>query len=298
MPLNLREYAPLSFIAARLLAAGLLFWAVVQPSLHDSVVFLCVLCAIGILGIVRAVSEEVDWFLLLFYFVFAFGFAPFLTHHYGQLTWAILDITIGILLILSIFLLDSGPFDPFVRRADGKMFVAVISIGFGVAWILFGGFLIYESTKPLTRTLKIKMDGVETQARVTRVLHRYDARDDGNGGTTYYDVFVTEYVFSTENGLLIDGVAELSENLSSTLSVEEFREKYPEGREIQEGVVIPLGVEYEKNNPANNRAFDNRHGIFTMILVLVIWTAIGIAFAVMGYFVCLDNKRRLVASGR
>jgi hypothetical protein len=298
MPPKRREYAPLAFIVARFVAAGLLFWAAAQPSMQHSFILRVALCAIGVWGIVRAFNEDAEWFLLLFYFIFALGFNPFLTLHYEQITWTIIDIITGILFLLSIFLLDSGPFAPIVDGPHRKLFVALISVAFGISWILFGGFVLYESIRPLVRTAKIKMNGVETQARITRVTHQYEARDDGNGGVNYYDVYVTNFVFSTEDGLLIDGIAELSENPASTLSVDEFREKYPEGRVIEEGHVVPLGVEYEKSNPANYRAFDNRHGIFSMILQFVVWVAIGAAFLVAGYFVCAENRRRLVVSNQ
>lgn len=274
--------------------AGLLFWAVSLPSLHSHLVFRLAVFAVVAWGFGRAIKEEPGWYVTLFYFLFALAFNPF-GARFEKETWAVIDITSGTLVLLSIVLLDSVPFDTVLKTPNGKRVRTLTSIGFGIAGVLLGAFVIYNSARSITGIVRLKINGRETQARITRVTHEYYHTTDANNDPRRYDVYVTEYTFQTEDERLIASSTELSGNPVSNLSADDFRAKYPNGYEVDKNNPIALQVEYEKGNPTHNRALNDAKGAGNTILMGVSFALIfGLVPVILGFKLSKEHLHKLI----
>lgn len=287
---------PLFFTIARITIAGLLFWAASHPSLNSHLLFRLAIFAVAAWGIGRAIRriEEAGLFLLLFYVLVAVAFNPF-GFHVEKETWTVIDIASGILFLLSIFILDTARFGAALTTSGGKKVRTLISIVFGIAWTLFGAFAIYNSARGFTGIAKLKINGRETQARITRVTHDVYETTDANDNLQRLDMYAAEYTFQTEDGRSIAGAADLFDNPVSGLGADEFRAQYSNGFEVDKNNVIPLQVEYETANPANNRALSDikrtSDTIFGSISTALIF---GLCPVVLGFKVCKEHLVELI----
>jgi hypothetical protein len=162
----------LYFTLARVTIAGLLFWAVSLPSLNSHLFFRLAIFAVAVWGIGRAIKEEPGVLLILFYILAAVVFNP-IDSRFEKETWVVIDIASGILFLLSILILDSAPFDPALKTPSGKKVRTLTSIVFGIVWTLVGVVVMYNSAQSITGIVKLKINGRETQARITRVTHEF-----------------------------------------------------------------------------------------------------------------------------
>lgn len=284
----------LYFTVARVTIAGLLFWAVSLPSVNSHLFFRLAIFPVAVWGFYRALKKEAGWFLILFYLLVAAAFNP-ISSRFEKETWAIIDIASGILLLLSILILDSAPFDTVLKTPGGKRVKPLTSIVFGIAWSLLGVFVIYNAVRNIERIAKLKMNGRETQARITRVTHDLYQTTDANNDSRTLDMYVTEYIFQTEDGRLVAGSAELPDNPVSRLSADEFRAKYSNGFEVEKDRLIPLQVEYEEGNPTNNRALSDGKGAGNTILyAILISLFFGLCPIALGFKVCKENVPELL----
>jgi hypothetical protein len=203
------------------------------------------------------------------------------------MAWAIVSATVAALLVLSIVLVDPGPLRDLFERASWKRFGALVTIAFGAAWMVFGAFLAYAGVGPITNIVKLKFDGQEARARITRVTHWVERNDD-----TYYDVFRTEYVFQTERGGAASGAENLSYDPVSGLSGSEFDERYGGEYVGDEATPALLAIEYQAANPANNRV-QGKTGIVSAFLAAIVSIVIGAVCAILGFFLCMDSGEKL-----
>jgi hypothetical protein len=252
--------------------------------------------AVAAWGFGRAIKKEPGWFVTVFYFLAALAFNP-LGARFEKETWVVIDIASGILVLLSIFILDSAPFDTLLKTANGKKVRTLTSIGFGIAGMLLGTFAIYNSARSITGIVKLKINGRETQARIRRVTHEFYDTTDASDNPVRLDIYVTEYVFQTEDGRLIASSTELSDNPVSNLSADEFRARYSNGFEVDKNNLIPLQVEYERGNPTNNRALSDGKGPGNTILIgISIALFFGLVPVVLGFKVCKEHALELLAN--
>lgn len=284
----------LYFTIARVTVAGLLFWAVSLPSLNSHLFFRLAIFAVAAWGFGRAIKEEPGWFVTVFYFLAALAFNPF-GARFQKETWVVIDIASGVLVLLSILILDSAPFDTALKTLNGKKVRTLTSIGFGIAGVLLGAFVTYNSARSITGIVKLKINGRETQARITRVTHDFYDTTDANDNPVRLDMYVTEYTFQTEDGGLIAASTELSDNPVSNLSADEFRALYCNGFEVDKNNLIPLQVEYEKGNPTNNRALSDGKGAGNTILLGVsIAFFFGLCPVALGFKICKEHLHELL----
>src|SRR5262249_15776334 len=150
-------------------------------------------------GFFRTLQEE-DWPVFLFYILLALLFNPLSQINFERGTWKAIDITFGALILISSLLLDAAPFDMLLKKPFWENIKTLTVIIFGVAWIGFGSIAIYYSVKMITKTAKVKINGMETQARITRVTHDYYYTEDANDMPLVLDIYITEYTFQTEDG--------------------------------------------------------------------------------------------------
>lgn len=279
----------LYFTLARATIAGLLFWAVSLPSLNSHLLFRLAIFAVAAWGSYRAIKEEPGWFVIVFYLLVAVAFNPF-GARFEHETWIAIDITSGILVLLSIFILDSAPLETALTTANGKKVRILTSISFGIAATLLGAFVIYNSARNITALVRLKMDGRGIEARITRVTHDLYHTTSANDDPQTFDVYVTEYTFQTEDGRLIAGSSELFDNPVSNLSAEDFRAKYRNGFEVDKNSVTPLQVEYQTGNPTNNRALrDRKGGSNTIFYGISTALFFGLVPVVLGFKICKEN---------
>jgi hypothetical protein len=275
------------FILARLAMAGLLFWDAASMSLRHYVAFRLAVSAVGVWGCWRAFEGE-DWPLDLFFFVLVVGPHLFYASEHAPMTWAVVGVSTGILLLLSIVLVDSGPLEMLFAKPSWTRLRALVTIVFGVAWMAFGVSLAFGAVQSIASAVLIALDGGEAEARVTRVTHWVESNDN-----QYYDVYETEYVFRTEDGRAADGVARLFENPVDGLSGSEFDEKYGGEYLADDANPVVLKVEYQRGDPANNRV-PSIAGTASTLLGALMKAAIGACCAVLGFFLCTeDGFRRL-----
>ena len=283
----------LYFTIARVTIAGLLFWAVSLPSLNSHLFSRFTIFVVAAWGIGRAIKQEPGWFVTVFYFLVALAFNPF-GARFQKETWVVIDIASGVLVLLSILILDSAPFDTALKTPNGKKVRTLTSIGFGIAGVLLG---TYNSARSITGIVKLKINGRETQARITRVTHEFYDTTNASDNPVRLDIYVTEYTFQTEDGRLVASSTELSDNPVSNLSADEFRARYSNGFEVDKNNLIPLQVEYEKGNPTNNRALSDGKGARNTILIgISIALFFGLVPVVLGFKVCKEHALELLAN--
>jgi hypothetical protein len=287
----------LLFTLARVIIAGLLFWSAWNPSFNFNLFFKLAVVAIAVWSFFRALEEE-ESAVLIFCILVALVFNPFFQMHFKRGTWRAIDIVVGILLLLSIFLLDSAPFNMLLKKPAGEHFRTLILIVFAVAWMFLGVVSIYYSAKWITTIAKVKINGIETQARITRVTHGYYHTEDANDMPLVYDIYITEYTFQTKDGQSFAGYAELYDNPVSKLSANEFRTQYKDGYELEQDNMIPLSIEYEKDNPSNNRAVNNREGVFDTIFGGISLALFSLWPVISGFKSSKENFLKLLAKGK
>ncbi len=274
------------FILARLLLAGLLFWDAADPFLHHYLAFRLAVSAVGAWGIWRALGND-DLVLCLFFFVLVVGPHGLYESEYGRAAWAVAAASAGGLLVLSIVLVGSGPLAPLFTQSAWKRVVALVTVVFGIAWIAFGAVLLYAAFVPITNVVRIKLDGREAQARVTRVTHWVEWIDD-----LPYDRYQTEYVFETEDGRAVSGIAVLSYDPVDGASGDEFDRTYGDEYLAGQTRAVFLPVEYQAGDPANNRA-SSKAGIASAVFYAVVWAAFGAFCAFLGLVLCKEHGAKL-----
>jgi len=289
--------APLLFTLARVIIAGFLFWAASRPSLNSNLFFLIPVFAVAAWGIYRGFQEE-EWSMVIFYGLMALVFNPFGWMSFEKGTWKLIDISAGILLPFSILLLDSAPFEMLLNRPGAKPVKTIATIVFAISWSLFGCVIIYYSAKEIVSVAKVKIYGKETEARITRVTHGLYYTEDADDFPVVYDIYITEYTFETDDGQSVNGYAELYKNPVSNLDVDEFKAQYANGYEVDKENPVPLRVEYETGNPANNRALSHREGVFSIIFGWVSLTIISLWPVGSGFIALKRNILQLIPKGQ
>jgi hypothetical protein len=255
----------LFFTIARVLIAGLLFWAAAgHLSYNTRWVFQLPIFAAVAWGFYRAINED-EPELLFIYGAIGFMFIPFSAFAFSKNTWKVLDISVGILTLLSIFLLDSAPFEELMKRPGAKIIRKLILMVFACAWVVLGCAIIYSSTLRISNIVRLKLDRKETQAHITRVTHTVYHTTDVDNNPESYDVYKTEYTFQTEDGQAIAGSAELLDNTVTSLISDDLLEQYSRF-EVDKDQVVPLPIEYQAARPTNNRAVNHREGFFGTLL--------------------------------
>lgn len=232
--------------------------------------------------------------MVVFYLMVALAFNPF-GARFEKETWVAIDIASGILFQLSVLILDSAPFETALKPPNGNKVRILTSIAFGIVWALVGAFVIYSSAQSLSGIVRLKINGRNTQARVTRVTHDLYHTTDANNDPKTLEMYVTEYAFQTEDGRSIAASTELFDNPVSKLSANEFRARYSNGFEVDKDNLIPLQVEYEKGNPINNRALSDGKGAGnTIVLGISMAFFFGVVPVVLGFKVCKENLLELL----
>lgn len=283
----------LLFTSARVITAGLLVWAVWHPFYNINLFFKLPVFAVIAWGCYRAFQDS-EWTMILFYVLAALIFIPLFQMQFEKGTWKVIDIVIAVLLLLSIFLVDSAPLHTFLKRPLGESIKTLTLIVFAVAWMFFGSILVYHSARLIVTLAKVKINGVETQARILRVTHDYYYTEDANDMPLVLDIYITEYTFQTEDGRSFVGYSELRDNPVSKLSADEFRKQYKNGYELEQDNMIPLGIEYEKDNPNNNRAVDSRKGVFDTSFEALALAVFGLWPVISGFKACKENFLELL----
>lgn len=282
-----------AFIIARILIAGLLFWAVAHPVYHRYLVFQLAVFAVAAWGGYRAFREE-EFALLIALFLIFLAFNPINPFRFEKTTWAMIDTGTGVLLLASLFLLSTGPLDPWLENPGGKKAQLFAAVVWGIIGMLFGAVLIYDSAHRITAIVKIKLNGKDTQASITRVVHQVHTTTDADHNTEYYDVYKTDYTFNTEDGGLMNGSAELSDNPVSHLSADEFAAQYSHGYLVDPNNPVLLRVEYEAGNPGNNRAVNHRIGFFGTIFSGLFISLLSLCPIVWGFYQSKENGLKLL----
>jgi hypothetical protein len=281
-----------SFVLARVLLAGLLFWDASASFLHHYFAFRLAVSVVGAWGCWRSVDE--DWPPGLFFFALLVGPHFFYEAEYGRTAWTIADASVGVLVLLSIVQVDPGPLQSLFERTAWKRLRSLVTIVFGAAWMAFGVFLAYAAIQPISNIVRIKLDGKEAPARVTRVSHWVDYYDD-----QYYDRYRTEYVFQAEGGRMVTGTQILSDDPIGGLSGEEFDAKYGGEYIADETTSVVVTIEYQVGEPTNNRV-PSKAGVVSAFFNAVLIAALGAFCAVVGFVLCKEDGAKLLAadSGR
>ncbi|MEW6130708.1 MAG: DUF3592 domain-containing protein [Acidobacteriota bacterium] len=283
----------LLFTAARVLTAGLWFWAAVYPSYNSRWYFQIPICAVAVWGFFRALGED-EFSTLFFYLLVGLLFFPLSTFLFARTTWKIVDITIGVLMLLSIFIVDAAPFQALMKKPAAGIFRRVIHLLFAAGWVVFGGALIYYSGARIVNIIKLKMDGKQTAARITRVTHAIYSTTDADHNTESYDIYKTEFIFETEDGQTVNGLSELYDNPVSHLIPDGLLAEHPRGFAVSENMNAPLTIEYEKNHPKNNRALGHREGWFSTIFGSICLALLSLIPLAGGFLFGEEQVRRLL----
>jgi len=275
------------FILVRILGAGLLFASVYHTPLRHYIALRLAVSVVGGWGIWKTFDDDA-WPLSLFFFTLLVG--PHIAYgmELGRTAWAVSASCAGVLLLLSIVPLEPGPLQSLFAPPGWKRLVALVTIAFGIGWLLLGAGLIYGSVNSVVKIVRIKLDGREATARITNVEHWVEEDDD-----TYFDIYRTEYTFRAEDGTEVTNVERLTWNPVDDLSGSDFDAKYGSTYRVDGDTNHPLTIEYETDDPSNSRVAGYSK-TFGSILQAIFGVAIGVAVGVLGFVLCKENGREFV----
>jgi hypothetical protein len=237
------------FTFARIILIGLLIWAFFPHSYNYYIILRWSVFIVSTYGIWRSIQEK-EYYFAFVHLAIAVVFNPFSPLNFQRSTWHIIDGLAAFFFFLSIFVIDSGPFDKFSESKAGKIVGSSIITLFALGFVLLGVWLLWETGQRLIESIKLHNDSQQTVATITDVTQHTDSAEIAPGHERYFEVYNIDYTFKTEDGKIFEGSTELFSK--------------PEGDTIN--------VQYEKSNPNNNHASEGRDSslgdvIFNTILM-------------------------------
>lgn len=236
---------PTIFLFARLIAVFFVLWAIGKHS-HNYYVFLrWFIFLTAAWGAYRAYQDlHREWLFILMHLALAVLFNPILPFTFQKSTWTILNLISAWVLLISVSVLDPEPLVKFIGTTIGNAVRAVLAVGWGVGLILVGALLIYSAMDRILNGWWLWKNAQQTQAQIMTVVHRVEfVESETRAGYVHsYDV---KYSFDLE-GQHFSGIASLSDN--------PVTEDIDEEDEITPATPTYLDVQYQSNNPHNNRA--------------------------------------------
>jgi hypothetical protein len=206
-------------------------------------------------------------------------FNPILPFTFQKSTWTIFNIISAWVLLMSVAVLDPEPLEQFMGTTIGNAVRAVFRVAWGLGLILVGALLIYSAMDRILNGWWLWKNAHQTKAQIMRVAHRVELVESETraGYRHFYEV---EYVFDL-NGQRFSGTASLSDNPLTTDIDEED--------EITPATPTYLDVEYQSNNPQNNRAI-GEGSMLAEVLPAFLFLALGLWPTVAGVTIL---RRRL-----
>lgn len=277
------------FTICRVIVSLLLFWAIANHSYSYYSFLKFAVFLTGIWGLVKAVNEK-EISLMLFHLILMAIFYPFSSWRFEKESWVLIDVLAGFFLLISIFILDSDPIDNFLDSSIGKKLVSIFSILFGIGFILFGAFLIYNSTFQMINSLKLKSNGVETVGYLSRVEHQIEADENEQGDVSFDEFFNVDYTFETSDGVTYKGSSQISDSPTEELKKISDKNTYvPKDKKE-----LPINVMYESENPQNNRVVSDRNGFSNDVISFVVITLFSLIPLFVGIKTCKQNLKILL----
>lgn len=277
------------FTVCRIIVSLLLFFAIAKHSYSYYSFLKFAVFLIGVWGLVKAVNEKEN-FLIFFNLILLIVFYPFSYWRFEKESWVIIDLLAGFFLLISIFILDSDPTDNFTESSIGKKLGFSFSILFGIGLTLFGSYLIYNSTIEFYNSSKLKFNGLETLAYVSRVEHQIEADENEQGDVSFDEFYNVDYNFETKNGESYTGSSQISDNPIKDLKDFSDRSIYI----LKDRKEISLSIVYESENPKNNQAISERNSFSNSIISFIF--VIGFSFIpiFVGINTCKKNLKNLL----
>lgn len=239
------------FTLARVAIIALLVWSFFPHSYNYYVILKWSVFIVAAYGAWRSAQEK-EYYFVLTYLAAAVIFNPWLPLNFQRFTWNVIDGITAFFFFISIFVIDSDPFDSFSKSMIGKVVGSSITMLFALGFLLLGMWLLWETGESLIEAIKLKNNSQQTVANITDVRQRTETTEVA-GREKYYEAFYVDYTFNSDDGRTFQGSAELISE--------------PEGNTIS--------IKYEKSNPNNNQAVEGRdsslgEALFNTILMSVV----------------------------
>jgi Protein of unknown function (DUF3592) len=241
------------FTLARIALIGLLIWAFSPHSYNYYIILRWIVFIVAAYGAWRSAQEK-EYYFVLVHLAAAVIFNPFTPLQFERSTWGIINGLTAFFFFISIFLIDSGPFDKFSESTIGKVIGSSISILFALGFLLLGIWFIWESGERLVDAIKLKNNSQQTVANIIDVEQRTETTEV-YGREKYYEAFYVDYTFKSEDGKAFEGTAKLTSE--------------PEGDTIS--------IEYERGNPNNSRAIeDTDSSLAEAVIMTIMMSVVGV----------------------
>jgi hypothetical protein len=140
---------------------------------------------------------------------------------------------------------------------------------------LVGAFILYISADQIMHGVWLWTNGRQTGAQISRVKYRVEELEDDRGRVGYKDVYDVEYSF-TADGKIYYGESTLDESPIDLQDDDDVVPKQP----------AFLKVEYQANNPPNNRAVAVGSKLVSHIIPSILLGAVGLWPAIVGFNAC------------
>src|SRR5437899_4925061 len=137
---------PAIFTILRLVTAALLFWALGKHSHNYYVLLRWLVFLTGAWGAYRSYQETFDkWFFVVFHLALVVLFNPLLPFTFERSFWNFLNVVAGLVIFMSIFIIDSSAVENFLESKSGSAFGFALGSVWSIGLSLLGIFIIYLS---------------------------------------------------------------------------------------------------------------------------------------------------------
>jgi len=251
---------PVIFTFARIAVAALLFWALANHSPNYYVILRWAVFFVAAFGVYRIyIQKDKEWLFVFLHLAIVVVFNPFTPLHLERSVWGVINVITGLFIFFTLLFIDNEPLTQFFGSKAGKKTILILSIPIGLGLVLLGGVIIRYAAENFIDGIQLKLYSKRGQAQVIKVKHRLESSESDEGGGQIFDEFLVEYAFQIEGKEFTGG---------GTLSLHEVRESYGDRFDglYKEEVVLsrdeglPIEINYEPNNPSNNRAVESVHG--------------------------------------
>jgi hypothetical protein len=232
---------------------GLLIWSFFPHSYNFYIILRWSVFIVSAYGAWRSAQKK-EYYFVLVHVAAAVIFNPFTPLHFERSVWNFIDGIAALFFFISIFVIDSGPFDNFSESTAGKVMGNCIMILFAAGFLLIGVWVLWETGERLIGAIRLKNNSKQTIANIIDVEQRTESTEV-SGREKYYEAFYVDYKFKSEDGREFEGGAKLT--------------SAPEGNTIN--------IEYEKSNPNNSRALeDNENSLADAIMMTIIMSLVAV----------------------
>jgi len=280
---------PALFTLARIIAAGLLFWAFAKHSYNYYVVLRWVVFLVASLGVYRAYEQkDREWMFVLAHVALAIVFNPFTPLHFERSTWTIINLVSALAILFTLLFIDDEPLSDFFSTSTGKKINLILSAVFGLLLICVGFIIIRYSAESIWDGAKLYRYAEKTQAQVTKVKHRLESSETDEGGGQIYDVFTVSYEFQT-GGKTYRGHDDLHLGVMRESYGDRFDDLFKEEITLDAQERIFLQIQYEPSNPDNNQAVESMDGFESSIFGGAIMLFLGVWPIISGFKMFMRN---------